>query len=292
MMNGIMKESPSMKLYDFERLVGSSNIEFPAKFTLSRMAEIKNQGNGNWCGGCAMATIAEYVWGKEFSEGWNYAKFRTHEGTGLYAQKALDMWRAIGTVPFADFGAVGEMPDIRELVDEHPELLEIAAKYKLESYAGINYASREKRDKAIKQAISSGIPVLAAITLNGGGHAVALDGWDDEKGVYTYQNSYGKKWGDGGYGTVSKNKIDDVYALVFSKVEFPFTDVSPEMWSYSAIKNMYLNGLMKGVSDTEFEPSRAVTREELAAVLDRLCEMFDSRIERVYDIMNERDVKE
>ena len=43
---------------------------------------------------------------------------------------------------------------------------------------------------------------------------------------------------------------------------------------------------MKGVSDTSFEPERAVTREELAAVLDRLCEKTDERLARIYDIMN------
>ena len=198
--SGIISENPSIRLYDFETAVGAASGDFPERFTLPRTAEVKNQGATNSCCGCAMATIAEYIWEKEFSEGWSYAKFRTHSGEGLYMQKALDMWKKIGALPAADFGALCEMPEIRELAEKHPELLEIAAKYKIRGYAGLNYALRDKRDKAIKQALMSGIPVLAAITYMGGGHAVALDGWDDKKDCYTIQNSYGRGWGENGYG--------------------------------------------------------------------------------------------
>lgn len=286
MNNGVISENPSVRLYDFETVVGAAEGELPERFTLARDASIKDQGSGNWCCGCAMATIAEYAWNKEFSEGWNYAEFRTHDGKGLYMQTALDMWRKIGTVPYADFGVAKEVPEICELAAAHPELSEIAAKYKISGYAGINYALRDKRDKAIKQAISSGVPVLAAITHSGGGHAVALDGWDDEKDVYTYQNSYGAKWGDGGFGTIAKNKLDDVYAVFFEEINLPFDDVDPERWSCSAIRHMYLSGLMKGTSETTFEPERSMTREETAAVLDRLCKIIDDRFERLYDILN------
>ena len=284
--NGIISENPSIRLYDFETAVGAADGNFPERFTLPRTAEVKNQGATNSCCGCAMATIAEYIWEKEFSEGWSYAKFRTHSGEGLYMQKALDMWKKIGALPAADFGALCEMPEIRELAEKHPELLEIAAKYKIRGYAGLNYALRDKRDKAIKQALMSGIPVLAAITYMGGGHAVALDGWDDKKDCYTIQNSYGRGWGENGYGEIKKSALNDVYAILCDEPTLPFEDVSPDRWSYSAIKHMYMSGLLKGVSDTSFEPERAVTREELAAVLDRLCEKTDERLARIYDIMN------
>ena len=77
-----------------------------------------------------------------------------------------------------------------------------------------------------------------------------------------------------------------MYAILCDEPTLPFEDVAPDRWSYSAIKHMYMNGLLKGVSDTAFEPERAVTREELAAVLDRLCEKTDERLARIYDIMN------
>lgn len=285
-MNGTINENPSMKLYDFETVVGSAEGSYPESYHLSRTAAVKNQGNISACCGCAMAAIAEYAWGAEFSEGWNYAEFRRHEGKGLYMQTALDMWLKLGTVPFADFGVLREMPEIRTLAEAHLELSEIAAKYRICGYASLNYADRKRRDNAVKQAIMRGVPVLAAITYLGGGHAIAIDGWDDARGVYTYQNSYGRDWGEGGYGTIGKDKLNDAYAVFFEGLELPFSDVSGERWSYPSIRHMYMSGLMRGASDTEFEPERAMTREELAAVLDRLCDMLDARLERIYKIMN------
>lgn len=286
MQNGIINENPSIRLYDFETAVGAAEGDFPERFTLSRTAGIKNQGSTNSCCGCAMATIAEYIWKKEFSEGWSYAKFRTHKGEGLYMQKALEMWKKIGALPSADFGALCEMPEIQTLAEGHPELLEIAKSYKILGYASLNYAARDRRDKAIKKALTEGIPVLAAITYMGGGHAVAIDGWDDEKACYTIQNSYGREWGENGYGEIKKTALNDVYAILCEEPAMPFEDVSADRWSYSAIKHMYMNGLLKGTSDKTFEPERAVTREELAAVLDRLCEKTDERLARIYDIIN------
>lgn len=286
MSNDLLFENPSMKLYDFETVVGAAENNFPKQFTLSRTASIKNQGNINACCGCAMATIAEYIWNKAFSEGWNYGKFRTHKGTGLYIQVALDMWCKIGTVPLADFGLLREMPEIGELVEEHPELLKIAANYKINGYARINYAMKDRRDKAIKQALMKGIPVLAAITYMGGAHAVALDGWDDDTNEYTIQNSYGRSRGENGYEKISKNSLNDAYVVLFEDVALPFTDVETDRWSYSAIKHMYMNGLMHGTSETTFEPEKPMTREEMATVLDRLCERLDERFERLYGLMN------
>lgn len=283
---GVIPENPSVMLYDFERLVGAAEESYPERFVLPRDTTVKNQGATNSCCGCAMATIAEYIWSGEFSEGWNYGKFRSHSGEGLYMQRALELWKKIGALPSADFGALCEMPEIRDLAEAHPELLDIAANYRIRGYAGLNYAQREKRDRVIKQAVYGGIPVLAAITYMGGGHAVVIDGWDDARDCYLIQNSYGSDWGENGFGEIKKNELDDVYAVVADEVTLPFEDVSTERWSYSAIKHMYMNGLMQGTSEKTFEPSRPITREEAAAIFERLCKKTDERLARIYELMN------
>jgi cell wall-associated NlpC family hydrolase len=48
---------------------------------------------------------------------------------------------------------------------------------------------------------------------------------------------------------------------------FPFTDVSKSKWYYSAIKEVYQMGIVKGVSATRFAPERAITREEAAVMI-------------------------
>jgi hypothetical protein len=42
-----------------------------------------------------------------------------------------------------------------------------------------------------------------------GGHAIALNGYDDEKKVFTFQNSWSQSWGDNGYGYIPYSFIDD-----------------------------------------------------------------------------------
>lgn len=284
---GIISENPSLRLYDFERVVGASEETLPESFMLPRTAKLKNQGGTSACCGCAMATIAEYIWGKEFSAGWNYGTFRTHSGAGLYMQKALELWQKIGTVPSADFGILCEVPEIQAITADYPELLEIATKYRISGYANLCYAQKEKRIKAVKQAVMRGIPVLAAITYRGAGHAVVIDGWNDNKKCFTVQNSFGSDWGQGGYGEIGTDEPGELYAVFAEEIKLPFEDVSENRWSYSAIKHMYMNGLMNGVSDTAFEPERAITREEFATALDRLCEKTDERLARIYELMSE-----
>ncbi len=289
MKNGVIPENPSIRLYDYNTIAGSSKTkEFPAKFTLSRTTNIKNQGNVGACCGCAMATIAEYLWNNEFSEGWNYGMFRTHIGYGLFAQKALDFWKKIGTVPLADFGILEEMPEIQDAARKYPELIEIAAKYRISGYASLNYADKTKKDNAIKDALMRDDVALLAIspTYFGECHAIALDGWNDEKNAYSIQNSWGRDWKNGGYDEIPKDAVDDVYAIFISSVELPFEDVEKDRWSYKAIKHMFMSGLMNGTSDKTFEPEKPLTREEFATVMDRFCERIDDRLERLYDIVN------
>lgn len=293
--NGLNDEAQPMRLYDYETLLGSAQTEsFPESFTLSRKASIKNQGSTSACCACAIATAAEYIWGKEMSEGWNYGRFRDNARPGLFLIKALELWRKIGTVPLADFGILCEVPEIKELTEKHPELTAAAQKYRISGYAALNYANAEKKDTAIKEALTNGKIVLIAAVPKyfREAHAVVIDGWNDKEGVYTIQNSWGKEWGSGGYGEVPKGEVGEVYAVTFDEITLPFTDVSKERWSYGAIKNMYLSGLMNGKSADQFDPSTPMTREETAAILDRLTKRLDERLERIYGIICDlRDLK-
>lgn len=287
--NGVIPDNPSIRLYDYEIVAGNTaEKDYPAKFTLSRTASVKNQGDVAACCGCAMATISEYLWKNEFSEGWNYGVFRKHKGKGLYVMKALDLWKKIGAVPLADFGLLYEMPKIQELAEKYPELLKVAENYRISGYASIGYADKNKKDRAIKDALTQRNVALLAISNDyfGECHAIALDGWNDEKDVYTIQNSWGDKWGSGGYGEIPKDEIDEIYAIFVDDVSFPFNDVEEGRWSQKAIMHMLYSGLMNGTSENAFEPEKAMTREELATVIDRLCKKIDDRFERLYDIIN------
>ena len=52
--------------------------------------------------------------------------------------------------------------------------------------------------------------------------------------------------------------------------ELPFTDVPSNEWYYDAIKTAWENGLVKGTSDTTYEPDAGMTRAMFATVLYRM----------------------
>ena len=50
----------------------------------------------------------------------------------------------------------------------------------------------------------------------------------------------------------------------------PFTDIKETDWFYDAVKYVNENGLMKGISDTEFAPENNITRAMFVTVLYRI----------------------
>ncbi len=277
---GLNTESESFKLYDAEVILGSSSSEYPEEFQLARTVTIKNQGDTGGCLACTLATIAEYYYGKQMSEGWNYGEFRlpTQKNSGLYASTALDSFKNIGQVPLSEFGKMTEMQEIRALTQKLPELKELAAKYRITGYAKIS-RNKIKRDVAIKDFLSKySYPLVGASRdYFSEAHAITIDGWNDTTDCYKFQNSWGTEWGDKGYGEIPKEELSEVYALFFEPLELPFKDVTEEHWAYKYIKGMYFNGLINGTSEDAFEPERAVTRAEVAAIIYRLCEKLDER---------------
>lgn len=290
-MNGVRIEDTPIRMYDFDMVCGvSEDKKYPEEYEIPRNATIKNQGYVGACVACTCAEVGEAIFGKEMSEAWVYGKLRGENDnfSGMYTVRTLDMWKSIGLIPLADFGILEEMPQIKEIVDKFPKLVEIAKKYRIGGYAAINYANKDKRDIAVKEALMrDGIGLVAvAGTYFGTSHCIRLTGWNDKNKTYKFQNSWGEEYGDGGYDEIPKDQIDYIYAVFTEDLELPFTDVPKDKWSYKAIKNLYFAGLIKGVTDTLFEPERTMTREEVATIIDRLSKNIDEKIENIYKQIN------
>lgn len=289
----------SIRNYDYEKVCGGiSSATYPSRFEISTESSVKNQEFNNkevWaCAACAIATVAEHIWGKEFSEGFAYAKFRDgYNQRGLYLKVAMDMWRKIGIVPLTDFGSLEEMPTIKSLVEKFPELVDKAKDYKISGYAEINYTDKTKKDSAIKDALYRNNIGLVACSNSyfGGAHAFVITGWNDDNKTYIYQNSYGIQFGENGKSEIPKSEVDAVYAVFTDEIVLPFDDVPKDRWSYKNIKNLHMAGIINGVSDTKFEPTRPITREEFCAALDRYIAKVDEQTTRIYKQINERVVK-
>lgn len=288
---GARNEEQPLRMYDFELVCGASDDEYPEEFEIERKATIKDQGNIGACVACTLAEVGQYLYEKEMSEAWAYGSFRSDSDKqpGLFTTRALDLWKTIGQVPLSDFGVLEEMPEIRELTNKFPQLLEIAKKYRIGGYASLNYANTEKKDKAIKQALMKDGIGLVAVSSDyfGESHCIMITGWNDKNNTYKIQNSWGADWEDNGFGEIPKKEINYVYAVFVEEFKLPFEDVPADRWSYKPIKNMYLSGLINGVSETLFEPERPITREEVATIFDRLCKKIDEKFENVYKRLNE-----
>lgn len=65
-------------------------------------------------------------------------------------------------------------------------------------------------------------------------------------------------------------KIDVSFAEQGQTQPLPFEDVLPGAWYYDAVRYVYENGMMNGISDTAFSPDATTNRAMIATILHRL----------------------
>ncbi len=67
-----------------------------------------------------------------------------------------------------------------------------------------------------------------------------------------------------------------------------FTDVKSDSWYKNYVNTAYSCGVIKGVSDTEFNPEGKITKEEASVMVQRTAKLC--KIEKTYDENNVRDI--
>ena len=73
------------------------------------------------------------------------------------------------------------------------------------------------------------------------------------------------------YGTTTIKAVVQGKEYTYTlNVVLPFTDVKTTDWFYGAVKYTYDNGILKGATDTEFRPSKNITRADLLTILWRM----------------------
>ena len=61
-----------------------------------------------------------------------------------------------------------------------------------------------------------------------------------------------------------------ISSVAVSAAELPFTDVKKDSWFYDDTRYLYRNGIMTGVTETEFRPTAVMSRAEFVTVLHRV----------------------
>ncbi len=285
-MNGV--KITRLKMTDYTGAFRCGDMALPKVYCLpdDRIPDVRDQGAVNSCVGFAVTNIMQIFDQIEtgtrdrFSAGYVYGRCReddeSHEG--MIIPNVLDHLKKVGACKEADFPYNEEMPIIREMVLEHPELDKMAEPYHIAAYEVYAYAMKDKKYQSVKEALyRTQTPILADMDFPGGSHAVCIIGWNDTSKQFRILNSWGEDWKDGGLGSVPYYKLNRGYLLMDAKNTntMPFSDVAKDAWYYKAIEKVYSAGLMNGVSDTEFEPDREMTRGEMAQVLTNFMSKID-----------------
>lgn len=114
--------------------------------------------------------------------------------------------------------------------------------------------------------------------IGSGGHAVLGIGWDDDakkkgkKGRLHYLNSWGTKnmfVEDDGTAWCDFDQLEEVWGFMPIEVK-NFPDVEANRWSAEAIQAAAADGIIIGYEDGTFRPEKPLTREELAAIYQRM----------------------
>ena len=69
-----------------------------------------------------------------------------------------------------------------------------------------------------------------------------------------------------------------ISSVAVSATELPFTDVKSDLWFYDDTRYLYRNGIMTGVTETEFKPTAVMSRAEFVTVLHRIAGEPEARV--------------
>jgi C1A family cysteine protease len=122
----------------------------------------------------------------------------------------LDVLKNVGALPIEEYvfdaGWCGRQPTAAEK--------QRAARYRIKNWSRFDATDLN----AVKQQLARGVPVIFAMRVGaaitglrgdtvveddrdlGGSHAMVAVGFDDDRKAFRIQNSWGRGWGDGGYG--------------------------------------------------------------------------------------------
>ena len=129
---------------------------------------------------------------------------------------------------------------------------------------------------------------------------VAEDGWYHEAVDYMIQNGYMNGVSDklfDVHGSVTRAQVVTILYRMEGEpsvdgLNNPFTDVNVDAWYTNAVVWAADNGIVKGVSETEFDPNTEITREQIVTILYRYDgeqEVTEDKLDGFTDAASVRD---
>lgn len=225
------KDSRDYRLSQFG-IDGSQDLSFLDEFSLPVPDKkiVLNQYNTPTCVGqaCAMAKmISEYMLTNKWIglSPYSVYGYYANDGGGMSIRYGVEVLYKWGCLPLENFSEKGDNPELNKALTkyrkEHPEAEEIAARYRIDSYAAVDGFDE------IKAAIFNGMPVIGGVKAdssfgkrpNGiepmrprgksGGHAICFIGWKKikDKEYLIAINSWGDYDGRDGRVYIPKGRL-------------------------------------------------------------------------------------
>ena len=211
----------------------------------------------------------------ELSKGYMYGRnnYKGKKNPGMNEEYTLNVMLKRGTVPVVICPDYGEIPEIIQTLESRSDIEELdklAEHYAIKGWENISCNSAKERFEKVKEYLHKYQMPLAGTLKNYKGisyHSVVVVGYEDD--YILFHNHTGKDEVE----KISYTKLSKIYYIDCGVEEnslMKFNDVNKDRWSYEAIKYVYDNGFMRGISDNKFEPTKALTREEAATIIYRL----------------------
>ena len=283
--DGALKAVGSARQYYYNTICNVKDEELPKEYMVKNLSNVLDQGEVNSCvaHGVAGALSANHLKNTgeliDLSVLLIYGLWRGDmTGMGMFVESTLENGREIGTSPREYAPENLEVPDAIKKAKEYAAEYPNAMAFKVGSF----YKMRENANfvKDIKKALYQFDLPLVTVKNGSSRHCELIVGWDEDN--FILQNSYGEEWGNKGFHklSVTTTTLDDTFLVLADKVELPFSDTSGH-WAEKYIRNVYFAGIMEGYPDGTFAPDKAVTRAELAKVVDEAMKAIDEKIKKL-----------
>lgn len=206
-------------------------IRVPLRINYSPdMTPVRHQGEEGTCVAFASVVgVKEYQDSKEYrkiiglSPRYLYSLCKANDGIpeedGTYPRVAMKMLLKYGVCPETYWPYRPHQRDFPK-----PGAEKAAKTYSIKAYARLGSVQEMKRSLLVNGPFLAGVEVYSswftrAVTKTGeipipgprdgieGGHAICIIGYDDSKRIFKFKNSWGRAWGDKGYGYITYEYI-------------------------------------------------------------------------------------
>lgn len=228
---GALKDPVDQRDYLVRGFLTIKTVDLPTKHDVSgTMSPIRNQGSEGSCVSFASTAAKEYdelMTDSYLSPRFIADRIQKDADSGAYPRDAMDVLLREGVCTEECQPYVA-----REIINPCLNSEKLAAENKIKAYARLYTLDEMKRYLYERGAFMASFrvtdewfhPVQGLVTPTGpviGGHAVCIVGYDNEKSLMKFRNSWGPTWGDAGYGYLPYITVTQYLMDAWSMVDVP-----------------------------------------------------------------------